>query len=348
MQALHRTSRSGTSRRAGVSTATVSNALNRPERVAAPTRAKVMRAIGETGFVPNAAASRLRALDNRSIGVLVIDVGNAFHASFAKGAQRAAEELGFMSLLCDGDREVDRSIRQIDFLEAQRVAGVLATGSSIRGIGDRLDLLTRRGVKLVLVDTPARRSDRCSVAVDDVQGGALVGRHLIDLGRRRIAFVTTDLILRPFEDRLQGMQRAIAEHPSGSAVEIVQVVVPKEDYDRGVAAADQILLRRCDAVFCINDHLALPVMHTLLSRGVRIPEDLSIVGYDDTEIAAMTAVPLTSVAQPAAAVGATAAQLLIEECMGADHVHQHVMFQPTLTVRSSSDPTRVPTPEGCP
>lgn len=320
---------------AGVSPGTVSNVLNRPGRVADETRTRVLRAIEETGYVPNAAASRLRSLENRAIGIIVVDVGNFIHAHLAKGALHVAEEHGYVAMLCDGDRSVERVHRMVDFLESQRVAGVLATGSSLEGVAERLAELRRRGVATVLVDAPAKDPTQCSVAVNDVHGGELVGRHLLDIGRRRITYVDTDLIFRPFEERYEGLCAAIAERPDlGADVQLVRL--PMTQYDQGDAAVDAIVSHGSDAAFCINDYVAFAVMRSLQTRGIRVPEDVAVVGYDDTEYAAMTSVPLTSVRQPARLVGETAARLLIEECAGGDHVHQHVMFQPELVARVST------------
>lgn len=317
-------------RRARVSPGTVSNVLNRPDRVATATRVRVLAAIEATGYVRNAAASRLRSLDNRAIGILVIDVGNFFHAEFAKGAQHVAEELGFLSVLCDGDREVARTIRLVDFLESQRVAGVLATGSSLEGVRERLDALRARGVAMVLVDTHASDPNQCSVAVDDVRGGELVGAHLLSLGRRRVTFVQTDLGFRPFDDRRMGLIRAVG------AVATAPVRLPSANYEDGRAAVDALRSLGSDAVFCANDHIAFGVLRELLARGFRVPEDVAVVGYDDTEFSSLAAVPLTSVRQPARLVGATATRLLLEECAGGPHDHQHIMFQPELVVRAST------------
>jgi LacI family transcriptional regulator len=320
-------------KRAGVSTATVSNVFNRPGRVAASTRSKVLAAVDETGFIRNASASRLRALDNRAIGVLVIDIGNEFQAAVAKGAQTAAEVEGYTTMLCDGDRDIERTVRHVDFLESQRVAGVLATMSSVPEVGARLDALRRRGVELVLVDAASDDPSQCSVAVDDVEGGRLVGAHLRALGRRRIAFVQPDVAFRPFADRLAGLRSAFDDL---RAARIVEVLIPFDQIDDGRHAVDRALADGCDAIVCGNDQVAFAALRELTLRGVGVPDDIALVGYDDTPLSAMTAVPLTTVRQPAKQVGETAARLLLEKCTGGPHEHRHVMFRPELVVRGST------------
>ena len=318
-------------KRAGVSPGTVSNALNRPERVAEATRERVLAAIRETGFVPNASASRLRALDNRAIGILVIDVGNLFHTSLARAAQRVADDRGFQAMLCDGDREPERMCRLIEFLESQRVAGVLATGSSLPGVGERLDALRRRGAAVVLVDAPTTDPGRCSVAMDDVHGGEIVGEHLLEVGRRRISYVEIEYEFAPFEDRLRGLRHAV-----GDRADINVVRVPVSELEDERVAADAVIAAGSDAVFCMNDHVAFSVLRGLQERGIRVPDDVAVVGYDDNEFASMMATPLTSVRQSAQLLGETAARLLLEECADEDHVHQHITYQPRLVARAST------------
>lgn len=322
--------------RADVSPGTVSNVLNRPERVAAPTRDRVHAAIRETGYVRNAAASRLRSLDNRAIGILVNDVSNFVHSAIVKGAQHAVEAGGFMAMLCDGDRDVPRTMQQIDFLEAQRVAGVLATGSTIPGVGERLEVLRRRGVALVLVDAQSADPEECSVALDDARGGVIVGEHLLSLGRRRITVVTTELTFKPFDDRVAGIQQAVAASSHASDVEVDVVSIPAKDFENGRPAADAVVANRSDALFCVNDHIAFGAMRELLARGVRIPDDVALIGYDNSEFCTVSAVRLSSVHQPAQLVGETAARLLIQECSGEEHAHEHVLFQPELIAREST------------
>ena len=317
--------------RAGVSPGTVSNVLNRPERVAASTRERVLAAIQETGFVPNGSASRLRALDNRAIGILVVDVANSFHTALARAAQRTADDRGFLAMLCDGDRDPARMLRLIDFLESQRVAGVLATGSSLPGVGERLDALRRRGVVVVLIDTPTTDPSRCSVTMDDVRGGRLAGEHLLAIGRRKVSWVQIDLTFGPFADRLRGLRAATRKR-----AEVNVVRVPVADLEDGRFAADAVIRAGSDAVFCMNDHVAFGVVRELQARGIRVPEDVAVVGYDDNEFASMMTPKLTSVRQSAELVGATAARLMLEECAADDHVHQHIVYEPELIARSST------------
>ena len=321
---------------AGVSPSTVSNALNRPERVAGETRRRVLAAVAQTGYVPNASASRLRSLQNRVMGILSLDVTNAYHGALAKGAQDAAEAEGFVAMLCDCDASLERAHRHIEFLSSQHVAGVLACGSSLPGVADLLDELSSRGIAVVLLDETATGADQCSVVVDDFRGGELVAQHLLDVGRRNIAFIHTDLRFAPFAARWAGLQKGASSHPHGAAAELRQEHVPLATIHGEETALDRIDLAGTDAVFCMNDNLAFVVLRNLLDRGIRVPDDIALIGYDDRELASLTVVPLSSVRQPAREVGATAARLLVDECDNDEHTHQHVLFQPELVARTST------------
>jgi LacI family transcriptional regulator len=177
------------------------------------------------------------------------------------------------------------------------------------------------------------------VSVDDVTGGMLAARHLIESGHSHIGFVNGPTQLAQCRDRYEGVCKALAEAglPIG-AVTVLQV--DRLDIPSGRDAGARLLglSQRPTAVFCANDLLALGVLQTVYAAGVRVPEHMAIVGYDDIEFAAAAVVPLTSVRQPAFRIGATAAELLIAET-GEDaetHQHQRVVFKPELVVRRSS------------
>jgi LacI family transcriptional regulator len=321
--------------RAGVSPGTVSNVLNRPERVAAATRARVEEAIGELGFVRNGSAATLRAGRSRTVGLVVLDVGNPFFTELARGVEEAVSDRDHAVILCDSAESVDKEGRNLRVLAEQRVRGVLITP-----VDEQMRLLERlraRGVAVVLLDYPAPGADQCSVAVDDEKGGELAAAHLIDGGAATITYVSGPMSIRQCADRRRGARRALraAGRP---ARELAEVVVPEMNARNGAVAAQRILDGdRPDAIFCANDLLALGVLRTLLQAGLRVPDDIALIGYDDIEFTAASAVPLSSVRQPTRQLGRIATELLLEECDSpADHAHQQVLFQPELIAREST------------
>lgn len=321
---------------AGVSLGTVSNVLNRPEVVSEAMRTKVQAAIDELGFVRNGSASRLRLNQSRSIGLVVLDIGNPYFAEVVRGVEEVAESLGFTVMLCNSSGEPQREERHLGFLEEQRVAGLLITPTSANFAEGRVKSLRSRGVPVVLVDEPAVGQDRCSVAVDDINGGELAGRHLLEGGRRSIVYLTGSALVRQAADREVGLRQAINDHHDGHNVELNIVRVDTMNGRSGYSSTAEILSHKPDAVFGANDLLALGALRGLLENGLDVPEDIALVGYDDIEFASIAAVPLTSVRQPALQIGRSSARLLLEECVTEDHSHQQVMFRPELIVRESS------------
>jgi LacI family transcriptional regulator len=320
--------------RAGVSPGTVSNVLNRPERVAAATRSRVEQAIRELGFVRNGSASTLRAGQSRAIGLVVLDVGNPFFVEVARGVEDVVSDRDHAVILCNSGESPEKESRNLRVLAEQRVRGVLITPAA----DDTSNLLRLRdrGVAVVLVDHPAS-GDVCSVAVDDVAGGELAARHLIERGARRLAFVSGPRAIRQCSDRRRGAVRAL-ESAGLPAESLADIVVPEMTAQGGRLAGQTLLSEGLpDAVFCANDLLALGVLRVLSQAGVRVPKDVTLIGYDDIEFSSAAAVPLSSVRQPTYQLGKIATELLLDECDDPEgHAHQQIMFQPELVVRESS------------
>jgi LacI family transcriptional regulator len=323
---------------AGVSLGTVSNVLNRPDRVSFATRAKVYAAIDELGFVRNESARALRAGRTNSIAYVCLDAANPFFTDVARGVEDAAAHNDTAVYLCDSGNDAAREDRYLDLLEQQRMRGILVT--PVNPNSKRLRQLPNRGTPVVLVDRGAGKNGRCSVSVDDVYGGELAASHLLDAGHRRIAFVGGPVTIGQVADRLAGARRALANagHDPANLV-LVETAAPTigEGRDAATRIAGLRASRRPTGVFCANDLLALGVLQQVLQLGLRVPDDIAIVGYDDIEFAGAAAVPLTSVRQPRHRLGLTAGQLLLEEMSGDEgHEHQQIEFTPELFVRAST------------
>ncbi|WP_431802666.1 LacI family DNA-binding transcriptional regulator [Microbacterium sp. bgisy203] len=319
---------------ASVSVGTVSNVLNRPEKVAAATVARVQAAIDDLGFVRNDAARQLRAGRSRSIGLIVLDSANPFFAEVARGAEEQADAEGMSVLLGNSDQVPSRESAYLDLFREQRVNGVLLTPVDLDEAPVRR--LAAAGIPLVLVDGELPGGDVPSVAVDDVEGGHLAAAHLLALGRRRIAFVGGPLSIRQVADRLRGARRALAAHPD-ARLEVIDTdaLTVLRGREVGEAIARRPVGERPDAVFCANDLLAVGVMQgTAILGDIRVPHDLALIGYDDIDFAQATVVPLSSIRQPAREIGATAVALLFESLEGAPA--RHVTFRPELVVRAST------------
>lgn len=328
-------------RRAGVSVGTVSNVMNRPELVSPATRQRVQDAIAELGFVRNESARQLRAGRSRTVGLVVLDVANPFFTDVARGAEELVAASGNLVMLCNSAEDTAREHRYLDLLEEQRVQGVLI--APVETNDPRLDRLVARGIPVVLVDRASGRPDRCSVAVDDVLGGRTAADHLIERGHRRIAFLGGPMSLRQVQERYDGAAAACAE--AEGSPELALFDSGELTLEGGRTAGEKIAALpdriRPTAVFCGNDLVALGLLQAMTGRGLRVPADIAIVGYDDIDYAAGAAVPLTSVSQPRELMGQRAAELLLEEIQAESaHTHRQLLFSPQLVVRASSAAAR--------
>ena len=323
---------------AGVSVATVSNVLNRPEIVARPTRDRVHASIRQLGFVRNESARQLRAGRSRTIGLVVLDVANPFFTDVARGVEDEASKAGLAVILCNSDDQEQKEKRYLELLEEHRVQGVLIT--PVFGAGARLARLQRRGTPVVLVDSRSPSGGQCSVSVDDVLGGDLAMSHLLSAGHSPIAYICGPASIRQVADRYEGAQRALTRagrDPSGLRVIEMDALNVSAGQRAGAELAALPAGERPTAVFCANDLMALGVLQEMTRNGIRVPDDIAIVGYDDIEFAAAAAVPLTSVRQPRQQLGHSAAQLLLDEAAADDgHHHHQVIFEPELVIRQST------------
>lgn len=326
---------------AGVSVGTVSNVLNSPGLVAESTRLRVEEAIAKLGWVRNESARQLRAGRSHSIGVVVMDISNPFFTDIVRGVEDVVDDRGYSVQVGNSAQEFGRERRQLELFERQRVRGVLF--APIRDVGEQLGRLRGRDIKVVILDRAGDASEYCSVSVDDVEGGRLAVQHLIDGGHRRIAFVGGPSALQQVQDRRLGAQIASSAHPGA---QLLTVSTTRLGVESGVAAAEELAAlpdaERPTAVFGANDLLAIGMLQGFVTSGLRVPEDMAIIGYDDITFAAAAAVPLSSVRQPRAGLGRRAAELLFDEIDAADHgrehVHEQVRFTPELVARRSTVP----------
>lgn len=320
---------------AGVSVGTVSNVLNRPDLVSASRRDLVEKAIKRLGYVPNVAARQLKAGVSRAVGLVVVDTQNPFYGSIALAAEEAAEMRGLGVFLANSHRLPTREEFYLGQFEQQRARGILVTPGSAELAEHRA--VAGRGTRVVLVDAVEADEDFCTVVADDFHGGGLAVGHLVERGCKRIT-----MIGGPGQFRQVGRRRAGAEAAAEGAGVELEYIEPKE---MSILAGRQIgasLLEgpgpKPDGVFAMNDLLATGFLQAVLMHGnVSVPDDIALVGYDDIDFCESAVVPITSVRQPAAAMGQEALELLESEIReGRAHEHRCVVHKPELVVRAST------------
>ncbi|HZE40683.1 MAG TPA: LacI family DNA-binding transcriptional regulator [Stackebrandtia sp.] len=321
--------------RAGTSVGTVSNVLNHPELVAEKTRRRVREAIDSLGFVRNAPAVNLRAGSSPAVGVVVLDIANPFFTEVLRGAEDRLAAEGLLLIVCSSDDAVDKEGHYLRVLEEHRVHGILITPA----MADLTPLmeLRDRGLGVVLLDRTEADGKLCAVAVDDVRGGELAGQHLLSLGHRRIAFLNGPSSLRQCAERRKGLHRAVILAGLDPAAVLVEITVPSLNARGGEAAIEEIDGDLPTAVICVNDLVALGALRAFEQRGIAVPDQVSLVGYDDVDFAAMLSPPLTTIRQPKYQLGKAAAELFLTDSRQDDkHWHQQTVFQPELIVREST------------
>lgn len=325
-------------RRARVSPATVSNVLNDRSGVGEPTRQRVRKVIEDMGFIRSTAAHQLRGGRSSVIGLVVFDVLNPFYGELLHGAESVLRQEGYALMVCSTGESRDTERHYLRLLQEHRVDGVLITPVQ-RNLGG-ITAIVEQGIPTVLVDRGASDRTFCSVTVDHVRAGELAVNHLLELGHSHIAFLNGPSSVRQYSDLARGARRAARGWAHDAEPQIIELSVEVPSADSGENMIDQVLSvkPRPTAIMCVSDLLALGALRGLHRARLRVPEDMSLVGYDDVAFASMLSPPLTSVRQPKYELGVAAAQLLLEELRNPNHEHRGIRFEPELIARTSSAP----------
>jgi DNA-binding LacI/PurR family transcriptional regulator len=321
-------------RLAGVSTATVSRALNGTGQIAPSTRAAIEAAVEQLGYRPNTIARSLVTKSTQTIAFLLPDITNPFYAALVSGIQGYALSHGHTMLLCTTEGDAEREEQYLSLLRAKQVDGALVDGLLLPP--DRIARFVEDGFPIVCLDRDIDSNSIPLVQVDNRLGGRIATQHLIDLGHDRIAHVTGARTLRISEDRLAGYRDALA---AISVTPDPQLIAEGGFTEEGGYAATRTLLEsghEFTAVFAANDLSALGVLSALAANGRRVPDDVSVVGFDDVRLSAFTTPPLTTVRQPAAEIGQRATELLIDLTHGRPVRILRHLLEPELVVRGST------------
>jgi LacI family transcriptional regulator len=324
---------------AGVSKSTVSNYLNQPSKVAPASAERIQRAIDQLGFVRNNAARQLRTGENQLIAYILPDLGNPFTAATANGVEISAQREGYSILIANSQGLAEQEASYLNRFEELGVRGILI--SSHGDVEGRLEAARSRGTHSVLLGRMARLASQPSVSVDNVKGGHLAASHLLGLGRRRLAFIGGPISAPQVSDRFEGSSLAVRA-VEGATLEYVNATHNWVSVGQEIAAsiAERAPGQRPDAIFAVNDRLAIGIEQALTERGVRLPDDIALVGFDDIEYAESSLIPLTSLRPPRQSIGAAAFDLLLAEMSRQEPTQEqearHLLFEPELIVRAST------------
>jgi LacI family transcriptional regulator len=321
---------------AGVSYATVSHVLNNTRFVAPQTRDRVLAAMNELDYRPNALARSLRRGKTLTMGLVLPDSSNPFFAEIGRSIEDAAFKLGYNVFLCNTEGDTQREQLYVDALSKKQVDGIIFVAAGDQA--DSLKFLLNQAMPVVLVDRDLPPIEVDAVLTDNRQGGYLATRHLIELGHRRIACIMGPSSLTPSAERVIGYRRALEE----AAIAYDHSLVLGGDYrpDSGLRAASTLfsLGSPPTAIFAFNDLMAVGALRAAVKTGRRVPEDVAVIGYDDIELASFMNPPLSTIAQPKSEIGRQAAQILARRMADPSHPTYRITLPPELIIRGSTWP----------
>ncbi len=320
-------------RAAGVSHSTVSRALAGSSLVAEETKQRIRRLAREMGYSPSAIARGLVTKRTHTVGLVVTTIADPFVAEVVRGIEETALDNGYSVILCDSNAEPQREITAVRTLREKRVDGIIVAASRVGNL--YLPLLEELAVPIVLINNQREGRYVYSVATDNVHGGEMATTHLLELGHRRIGYITGPEGASSSLDRLAGYRRALRSQN----IEFTPLLVGAGNgrVDGGERAMQQLLALRPPptSVFCYNDMTAIGAIAQARRMGFKVPQDISVVGFDDIAFAAYVDPPLTTVAQPKYEMGQIAMRMVLDILAGANAVSD-VTLQGRLVVRGSS------------
>ncbi|NJM08833.1 LacI family transcriptional regulator [Candidatus Gracilibacteria bacterium] len=322
---------------ADVSIATVSRVINSPERVAAATRERVLAVMRQLGYRYNAVAGGLSRQQTKTLGVIVPTIVNPIFAESTRGIQAVAQANGYALLTGITDYSADEEARLVETFGQHRVDGLLVTSSHVES--PELIAAQRAGTPVVLTYSSRLRSPLPLVGVDNAAAAANAVGHLLRLGHRRIAMLAGSFGIsdRSFA-RYQGYTAALAAF--GVTVDAMLLAEVPYTLEGGLNGVQRLLAldERPTAIFCSNDLLASVALRAVLDVGLAVPTDLSIIGFDDSPLAAFMNPRLTTVYQPAYEMGRRACELLLRIIGGEQPLEQRIILPTELRVRETTAP----------
>jgi LacI family transcriptional regulator len=319
---------------AQVSVTTVSHVINGTRFVSDDARARVQAAIAALNYVPSAVARSLKSNRTHTVGMMIPNNSNPYFAEIIRGIEDACFAAGFNVILCNSDDDPHKQATYVRLLSEKQVDGLIVLSSG--GDPELLDTLRTANMPLVVVDREIDDLVADLVEVNHEAGARMATEHLLWLGHRRIACIAGPEALSPARQRVQGYRRAL--EAAGLPFDERRVSRGGFTPEGGHQAMQALLAQRPrpTAVFASNDLMAIGALCAAAQAGLRVPQDVSVVGFDDIALAAYGNPPLTTIAQPKQKTGELAARLLMQRIAGPGRALQREILQPTLCLRQST------------
>ena len=318
---------------AEVHPSTVSRVINDDSRISEKTKNKVLLIIKKLGYTPNAIARGLKIKRTYTLGILIPDITNPFFAEIARGVEDAANKNNFNVILCNTDDKLKKERTYLEILKGKRVDGLILGTAHLK---DKSILeLEMKKFPYILISRNIEGLDKNCIIVDDVEGGMMATEYLIKLGHRRIAHITGPLKTRSALNRLKGYKLALKKYN----IEYMDELVEEGDFriKGGYQAMKKFLklLEPPRAIFAANDLLALGAMQAIQKKNFHIPEDFSVVGFNDIELASFVYPALTTIRQPMLEMGELAVKMLLRIIEEGEFNQRKIVLKPKLIIRES-------------
>ena len=317
---------------------TVSRAIRNHPDVNPETRKRILATAEELNYFPNSFATNLRRKKSNIIGVIVPELQHHFFSSIISEIANIADQYAYSVLVCQTNESLAQEKKLADVLIRNRVAGVLASISEESGESEHLERIIQSGIPLVFFDRVCDSCRSSRVTLDFYEGAYTVVRHLIQMGCRRIAHIAGPIQIEGVKQRFEGYKAALASHQ----IPVDETLIRSGGFcaENGISATDRFLklTERPDAIFAVNDEVAIGAMMRIRKAGLNIPEDIAVAGFDDDKMSAYTDPPLTSVRIHQNEVGSAAIALLLEQINARKKELEPVvkMIRTTLIVREST------------
>ena len=337
---MHKVSIKDIAKLSGVSAATVSRTLSNPSLVSDATRKKVMKAVNDTGYKPNRFGASLRTQKSKNVVVVMPDITHQVNAGIIRAIENEATKAGYSVLLGDTQNNVERESYYGDMVTSGQADGILVFTPRIPFTIDKNKALQEQLPPLVNSCEEIDSEYVHKVVIDNHLGAVKAIQHLLDLGHTKIAAVKGPSMTPSTKARLDGYKQALME--AGVTIEDKFIVTGDYGPDSGFLAMEKLLRLkdRPSAVFCFSDDMAIGAMNALREYDYHIPNDMSVIGFDDIRYASLMSPKLTTIRQPLEQMGSKCMQVLLALMNGNKDIDKYVLLPTELVVRQSTGPFR--------
>jgi LacI family transcriptional regulator len=320
---------------AGVSLGTVSHVLNESAGVREPLRQRVLKAVQAVGYQPSQLARGLRRDKTNMFGMIIPDITNPFFPAVVRGAEDVAFSNGYRLILCNSDNDHSKELVHLNELRTYLPAGLIVIPSNFSDLTAQAESYRRAGTGVVCIDRLPKNWGGDSVTADNEEGAYNATRWLLQMGHTKLSTITGPLHLTNAKERLDGFKRAIREAGLHLAPEYVQETTFNKQGGYTKALILLRLIPRPTAIFAGNDMIALGALIAIREVGLRCPEDVSLMGFDDLDLAETTNPALSSVSQSGYQLGTAAARILLDRLEGDNGPAKHLVLETSLKLRQS-------------